>query len=232
MTSLDLRLYRNIPTASPRIIIMDDVDGLSEEEQTELLDIANSVSGVSHEVKDKKTSWGKYTPSHDEILNYTFSETNLQRSRFSDGTYPVWYGSSDSTNSIEETRFHIERNTRHDLLFQRDFKRVPTPLLKAECERMLFLCHVENDDYFDAKNLKTEIRNYKEIDSYTECFKISNNLIKKSKYPGLCYLSARSKEDIECFAIWKKENILSSVKSFCYTILINLDSSTIIFHEN
>jgi hypothetical protein len=224
MTSLkDFRedeVYKNFPTAYPRISIFDN--GLNDSDEIdELLDIANSVTKKKHTIDEKMNSWYKY--NDDEVLDYAFSQLNIAKSRFTDGKIPIWYSSSTIQNSLDETTFHLERNVRFDLKQLYKMHPKTKKIEYVENERALAYAKIECQEISDKRDLKARLANYQSLDSYDECIKEAK-ICYHDGSDGIIYLSARSQSDVDCYAIWNKQAILTSVVKKFYTIVVYADS--------
>lgn len=212
-------VFRNIPTAKPRISIFDN--GLnSEKERDEILDIANSVTDKDHTLEKKSSSWYKY--GEDEVMTYVFENLNIKLTRFSTGRPPIWYGSASITNCIEETAYHLERNVRHDLI------NLPKNLIGkidyVENEKAILKAKIYCESINDCRSLKKAMgKTYSDSKSYGDCTTKANDSIAEG-HDGLIYLSARSQNDVECFAIWNRKSIVNSYVVDFYSIIIYSDS--------
>jgi hypothetical protein len=223
-------VYRNIASANPRVSIFDN--GVNDKGEIDLpIQIANSVSGVNHSSQEKEKSWYKYGDG--EILDYVFENTNIKLSRFSTRSMNVWYGSSTIENTFEETVSYIEKVNRLELR-ELPGKIKDKKLGYIESERALCLATINCNNIYDAKDLKDNIVNYEDTSSYEDCRKVAIRALKRG-HEGLIYLSSKSKRNIDCFAIWEKECVVSSNVIDFYTVLVYADETKetlIIKHNN
>lgn len=215
-------IFRNFPNAHPRISIFDN--GINnEEERDKLLDIINSVTGKDHTVEKKSSSWYKY--NDDELMKWVFENTNLAKTRFSTGSPPIWYGSENETNSLEEVLFHLKKNVKTDV---QSLKRKYANEGKSfdldyvENERAMIEAHIASEKFTDCTSLKNSIKNYTQISSYDSCIEEADKA-QANGSDGLTYLSARSEDEITCVAVWNKSSIKSSKVKRFYSIIIYVD---------
>jgi hypothetical protein len=117
--------YRSIPTAYPRRHLFNE--GInSGEEQDRLIDWANASSGINHSRSvnnDAKDTWHKYGDP-ENFGEFLFDKLKLPASRFTDGSFPVWYGAENSTTSLSEIEFHLNKNQQLEQSFADDYKQV------------------------------------------------------------------------------------------------------------
>ncbi len=141
--------------------------------------------------KDKSLSDFHYTAA----IEYPFKTEPFMQTRFSDGTYPVWYGSRKESTTIYETVYHmvkqlraIENHTDEKIIVRK------RSIYNVYCDALLInllnkkKC-MENDFQFSNKLGK---------------------LIKQSGYPGILSSSAREDggENISIF----KQRVLSEAQ--------------------
>lgn len=69
-----------------------------------VIEIASQLARESVTAKNKLTDF-----YYSAAIGFPFRTTPFMRTRFSDGTYPVWYGSSSVETSIYETAHHLIR---------------------------------------------------------------------------------------------------------------------------
>lgn len=207
--------YRSIPTAYPRRHLFDE--GInSGEEQDRLIDWTNASSGINHSRSvnnDAKDTWHKYGDP-ENFGEFLFDKVKLPASRFTDGSFPVWYGAEDSTTSLLEIEFHLKIDTR---------KEVNSGFI--DYERAMCLAELEMKKNSDVKNLATSLSDYKEKSSYPACLK---EFIKQKKLGAnsLTYSSARNLGK-ECYAITEKNEIHSSIVKNFYRLRVYADSTRV-----
>ncbi len=222
MNSIKTRLMdykaalRNIPTAFPRKHLFNEEinTGL---EQDRLLDWANTTSGIVHErssSKESKDIWYKYG-SLERIDEFLFDRVDIPKSRFSDGSYPLWYGAEDIVTSLSEIEFHLKR----DVIFEIGEGKIKHIVFeRAMCEADLTL-----KNNFDVKYLKNTILNYHEVASYDECI-VEFIKLKKMGVSSITFSSARS-QNKECYAVSEKEEINSSKVIKFFKMIVYSDTA-------
>jgi len=132
-----------------------------------------------------------------DAIHYVFLNSSTKPTRFSDGSFPVWYGSRDLKTTFYETIFHWKKtyfdapHFPNSPRIQRGIRRVFT----VKCDAALI-------DLRERKLTGTDSA------SYTETRRIGSNY--HQDYPGLLTQSARmpTGENIVIF----KKGVLSSPK--------------------
>ncbi len=205
--------YRSIPTAFPRRHLFDE--GInSGEEQDRLIDWANASSGINHSRSvntEAKDTWHKYGDP-ENFGEFLFDKVKLPASRFTDGSFPVWYGAEDIETSLFEIEYHLKFDT---------LKEVNSGFIdyeRAMCEAVL-----EMNKNSDVKNLSTTMSDYKEKSSYAICLKE----FEKQRQLGatsLTYSSARNSGK-ECYAVTEKNEILTSIVKKFFRLRVFADST-------
>lgn len=213
MSLIETKAFRNIPTAYPRKHLFNEEinTGL---EQDKLIDWANVTSGIIHERAssvESKNTWHKYGDI-EGLNDFLFNKVQIPKSRFTDGSYPIWYGSEDIDTSLKEIEFHLKRDTSKEIesgfiIYER-----------AVCEADLSM-----KNNHDVKYLKTSLKNYHDPSSYDDCIAEFKKL-KKQGIDSLTYSSARSLVK-ECYAITKKEEIKSSIVIKFFNFMVYRESN-------
>ena len=205
--------YRSIPTAFPRRHLFDE--GInSGDEQDRLIDWANASSGINHSRSvnnDSKDTWHKYGDP-ENFGEFLFDKVKLPASRFTDGSFPVWYGAEDIETSLFEIEYHLKFDT------QKEVNSGFIDYERAMCEAVL-----EMKKNSDVKNLSTTMADYKEKLSYEVCLKEFEKQ-KKFGATSLTYSSARNPGK-ECYAVTEKNEILSSIVKKFFRLRVFADST-------
>ena len=201
--------FRTIPTSIPRRHLFDEKINTGAE-LDRLVDWANLTRGIAQEDASSPTAkdeWHKYkialvptAGSLSENLSFLFDQVNVPYSRFTDGSYPVWYGADSIKTSLREILFHLKRTVRSELgsggggslTFER-----------SVCKAKL---HLKKN--FELTHKKINARNYKSTSSYKDCIKIFKDLRTKG-VTSLSYPSARSQDGV-CYAVTQSDEILGS----------------------
>lgn len=207
--------YRSIPTAYPRRHLFDE--GInSGEEQDRLIDWANASSGINHSRSvnnDAKDTWHKYGDP-ENFGEFLFDKVKLPASRFTNGSFPVWYGAEDSTTSLLEIEFHLKIDTQ---------KEVSSGFI--DYERAMCLAVLEMKKNADVKLLSTSLTDYKDKSSYPNCLEEFKKQMKHGA-TSLTYSSARNLGK-ECYAVTEKDEIHSSVVKNFYRLRVYADPAKV-----
>lgn len=188
--------YRSIPTAFPRRHLFDAVINTGKE-QDQLIAWANASSGID---------------DHENFGEFLFDKVELPKSRFTDGTFPVWYGSEDVKTCLLEIEFHLKIDTQKEV----DFGFI-------DYERAVCLATLEMTKNTDVKFLESSLTDYNKTSSYSACF---SEFEKKKKLgvTSLTYASARNTGK-ECYAVTVKSEISSSIVKNFFRLRVYADSS-------
>lgn len=208
--------YRSIPTAYPRKHLFNEEINTGEE-QDQLIDWANASSGINHSrstTNSAKDTWYKYG-DQENFSEFLFDKVDLPASRFTDGSFPIWYGAEDERTSLMEIEFHLKNDT----------------LLEAKnghiiFERAMCLANIDLKKNGDLKYLSKTITDYQDKSSYPECLGELKKAIKQGA-SSITYDSARNSGH-ECYAVTSKEEILSSsvIKFYKMTVYTDPNKGT------
>lgn len=190
--------YRSIPTAFPeKHFFNSEINSIGEQEK-----LSNWVN-ASINTSDKWHDYGE----RENFGEFLFDKVNLPASRFTDGSFPVWYGTEDIETSLIEIEFNLKLDTQSEI--ESGF---------IDYQRAVCFASLDLRKNADVKHLAKSIPNYSNKSSYKTCF----NEFKKLKEKGvtsLNYLSARNIGK-ECYAVTDKEEILSSVVTKFYRLRV------------
>jgi hypothetical protein len=103
--------WRSIPTAHPQKDLFYP-DKLSPEEQELATALADQTSAINLNAP-YKDRWYQYGDV--ERTEFCFHAVKIPASRFSDGSYPVWYAAESQDASISEVLFHLRRQAIKEL---------------------------------------------------------------------------------------------------------------------
>jgi hypothetical protein len=157
LIAVDEQCYRNIATCHPSQSLFDDIVD-SEDEYKILIAWENASSGIDH-----------LTPQPNRIFQYSdisssvaavFQKTNWNPSRFTDGTFGVWYAGLSQETSLQETLYWIFKNFYESTLEQ---KKKPVAV-----HRRMFEAQVKTQAGLD---LRSRILKYPDIkvDDHSFC---------------------------------------------------------------
>lgn len=208
--------YRSIPTAYPRKHLFNEEINTGEE-QDQLIDWANASSGINHSkstTNSAKDTWYKYG-DQENFSDFLFDKVDLPVSRFTDGSFPVWYGAGDEKTSLMEIEFHLKNDALSEaqngyIIF----------------ERAMCLANIDLQKNGDLKYLSSIMSNYNDKTSYPSCLDEFKKAIKQGA-SSITYDSARN-SDKECYAVTHNEEILSSsvIKFYKMTVYTDPDKDT------
>lgn len=139
--------------------------------------------------------------SYSKAIEYPFKTEPFMASRYSDGTYPVWYGSLDLDTTIHETAWHMK----NELLCIEGLNEVvirERAVYHVDCRALLI----------DISNKATDYPNLISND-YTFTQQIGAR-IQKEGHPGLLAPSARIVDGINTVIF--REDVLSNPLLNCY----------------
>ena len=134
-------------------------------------------------------------------INYPFQ--NSSQSRFSDGSYGVWYGADAIETTVHETVYHWQKNLLDDAGFNMPGVEIERRVYMVQCDSLLI-------------DLRTQIKTHPEIihaSDYTATHAIGSRLHREG-HPGLITKSARI-EHSDVFAIFTPK-VLSKPVHSCY----------------
>ncbi len=173
---------RNIVNIAQSDGVFDDLEADKQD-----LDAANRLLTDSV----SRTHFSNYITDFDysAAIAYPFETEPYMASRFSDGSYPVWYGSMETETTIYETVFHMLQ-TLSTIEGAFDEARIVRhrSLYDVHCQAIVF-------------DITDEAKTHKELVSndYAYCQAIGKRIY-KGNYPGLLSNSARSKgENVNIF---------------------------------
>lgn len=136
-----------------------------------------------------------------EAIGYPFR--NSSQSRFSDGTYGVWYGANNLETTIFETAYHWQNKLLSDAGFNIAGVSIERKIYLVQCDSALI-------DLRPAIEKNPEIAH---LADYTATHAIGNK-IHREGHPGLITKSVRySKGDV--YAIFTPK-VLSNVRTTCF----------------
>jgi hypothetical protein len=144
--------------------------------------------------------------------------THPCRSRYSNGTFGVWYGAALLETSVRETVYHFRKNTLASAIAAQSRK----PIVQ---ERRVHLIRC-NGLLVDLRSLTREDPNLLHPDDYTTCQNLGAEL-KHAGMPGIITLSARH-EKREIVGVFTPE-VLTDPRTVCYlTYTLFADSGKVI----
>ena len=198
--SVDTETYRNIVSLRESANLFDDLSD----------DPFDQAVAVQAEMETKKEIYPAVPATihkgfaYNTAIAYPFLTEPFLDTRFSDGSYGVWYGSMALNTTIYETGYHIYRA----IISVEDHPN----LIKQE--RAVYSVHC-NGILID---LSGEVDHHPELvsDDYGFCHLIGKKLHKEG-HPGLLYASARA--DGINLAIFNP-GILSNPRNHCYLTYI------------
>ena len=152
--------------------------------------------------------------SHQPIIDLPFEESewriaigypfrNSAQSRFSDGSFSVWYGADAIETTVYETVFHWQKNLLDDAGFNKPGVEIERRIFMVQCDSLLI-------------DLRPQIMTHPEIihaSDYTATHAIGNKLHREG-HPGLITTSARMAHG-DVYAIFTP-NVLSNPVHACY----------------
>ncbi|MDR3491126.1 MAG: RES family NAD+ phosphorylase [Gammaproteobacteria bacterium] len=186
VVNFDKEVVRNTPILKPLIDEFDD-----------LADDSFDRKFAHRFIQDKNHYSIEAIQYH--AIDYVFSQAQLPPSRFSDGSFPAWYGSLDQVTTYYETCYHWVHDVLRDINYHSE-KNIyqERSLFNVNCASMLL-------DLRMNKNAVPELVG-KHPDAYSTTQLIAKKLHQQGN-PGLYTSSARN-ENGENIVVYNK-NILS-----------------------
>jgi len=200
-------LYRNIVSLRVTENLFDDLSDKHEDWQT----------AIELELQTKPATYTSSTPiihrpfeeaAWNEAIGFPFKEWS--RSRYSDGTFGVWYGSDALETTIHETIYHW----RNSLLADAGFTE---PGIKIERRVHLVRCDAA---LIDLRSLVLKHPMIVDAEDYALTQQIGGRLHREG-HPGLVTISARCTGVV--YAILNPV-VLSNPRPYCYLTYITTES--------
>lgn len=197
-------LWRSIPTCFPTKSLFWP-ETLSTDEQNFAAALADATADVDQSVP-QKDRWYQY--GSNENTEFCFGAIKPQVSRFTDGSFPVWYGASSQEASKAEITYHLTRQAAHEMQFAKSESSI-------RFERAMCKSEVHMAPGLDLRDVaraghKGLLENGPR---YAFCQKLGVAAHAKG-IQGLASISARM-TNAENWAVFHKDAVLSSiVKNF------------------
>ena len=148
-------------------------------------------------------------------IGYPFTELSV--TRFSDGSFGVWYGADELETTIYETVHHWKNGLLADAGFSQSGIEIQRRVYKVRCDAALI-------------DLRASIRDYPNLVHSTD-YSLTHEIgarIHREGHPGLITKSARGGGDVE--AVFNPE-VLSNPQHHCYLTYITTSSGIEIQRE-
>lgn len=200
-------LYRNIVSLRVTVDLFDD---LSDEAEDWL-------AAIALELQTKPATYVSYTPiihrpfeeaAWDEAIGFPFRRWTS--SRFSDGSFGVWYGADSVTTTIHETVYHWRYGLLADAGFIEPGIRIERRVHLVRCDAALV----------DLRNAVSKHPTLVDKNDYTLTHQVGGRLHREG-HPGLVTLSARCKGAV--FAILNPA-VLANPRYHCYLTYTTTES--------
>lgn len=193
-------LWRSIPTCHPTKPLFWPGE-LSQEEQALAHALADTTAGIDA-VQPQKDRWHQYG-DHEQFGEFCFDVVKIESSRFTDGSFPVWYGGNSQEVSKAEVTFHQWRQARKEFTATKQEKVI-------HFQRALCAAHVKFKTCLDIRKRAAELPEHYMEDGppYPYC-----NQLAHESHPfveGIRTLSRRWASG-EVVAVFARETIVSSV---------------------
>lgn len=138
------------------------------------------------------------------VVGFPFDHRNWGQSRYTDGSFGVWYGSQSAETTVAETTSHFAHELAGRGLDQHD-----RAIIR---ERRVMTAHVDAL-LFDLRGKQTDFPGLVATDSY-EFTQQVGRVIHAGHHPGLMAPSARRTDGVNIDVF--HPNYLSHPKDFCY----------------
>ena len=200
-------VWRNLPTCHPTKDLYYP-EHFGARETAILQAFANLDSGIDHDAAPKDR-WFEYGKPED--LARLFDRSVFHESRFSDGTFPVWYGSDSQECSRAETIFHVLRQVSKD--------RPPNSTKPIRCERVMYRATISCQN---AVDLVPHVDRFPALledgPPYSYCPKVGA-WARNQKVDGIKTLSKRHDKGA-CYAVIEREAIVESRPSSYFSVIV------------
>lgn len=192
-------LYRNIVSLRVSEDLFDD---LSDEPE-------NWQSAIALELQTKPATYVSHTPvihrpfeeaAWDEAIGFPFRRWTS--SRFSDGSFGVWYGADSLTTTIHETVYHWRHGLLDDAGFIEPGIRIERRVHLVRCDAALV----------DLRNAARKYPMLVDKEDYTLTHQVGGRL-RREGHPGLVTISARCSGVV--YAILNPA-VLTNPRPHCY----------------
>lgn len=164
----------------------------------------------------------KLFDSHQPIIDRPFEEAewnsaigypfqNSSQSRFSDGSFGIWYGADSIETTVYETAYHWQKKLLDDAGFNKPGVVIERRIFKVQCDSLLI-------------DLRPKIMTHPEIihaSDYTATHAIGSKLHREG-HPGLITKSARIGHG-DVYAIFRPD-VLSNPAHACYLTYITTEN--------
>jgi len=200
-------LYRNIVSVRVTENLFDDLTDDHEDWQT----------AIELELQTKPATYTSITPvinrpfeeaAWNEAIGFPFKEWS--RSRYSDGTFGVWYGSDSLETTIHETVYHWRNSLLADAGFTGAGIKIERRVHLVRCDAALI----------DLRILVRKHPALVDAADYALSQQVGGRLHREG-HPGLVTVSARCKGDV--YAILNPA-VLSNPRPTCYLTYITTES--------
>ncbi len=199
LSNIHRDLMRNIVSLRVSEHLFDDLSDDQNDWQT----------AIALEMDAKPATFTNYQPiinrpfeeaEWDNAIGYPF--THWQQSRYSDGSFGIWYGADGIETTIHETVYHWHNGLLADAGFLQPNIKIQRRVYNVRCDAALI-------------NLATQLDQYPSLVSphdYSFCQQVGARLHREG-HPGLISLSARCAGQV--FAVLNA-NLLSNPRHHCY----------------
>lgn len=193
-------LWRSIPTCHPTKHLFWP-DQLSQDEQALAHALADATAGIDF-TEPQKDRWHQYGDD-EQWGEFCFDLVQVEPSRFTDGSFPVWYGGSGQEASKAEVTFHQWRQARKELSAAKQESVI-------HFQRALCQAHVNLRTCLDLRSAAKEEpeRYWENGPPYPHCSQLAREA--RGTVEGIHTLSRRWAGG-EVVAVFVKEVIVSSV---------------------
>lgn len=143
-----------------------------------------------------------------DAINYPFK--NWTRSRFSDGSFGIWYGCDQIETTVHETAYHWRNSFLLDAGFAYKGIKIDRKIYSVRCDAALI----------DLRHAATRFPDLTNPNDYTFTQQIGGRLHREG-HPGLTSKSARFEGD--CYAVLNPK-VLSNPRQSCLLTYVTTDT--------
>lgn len=207
--------YRNIYTVSPSQSLFDDL--LDEDD----FPVAQAWDIETAQIpKGSKTSRPiEYGNKHDSL--FVFKKINPGQTRFSDGTFGVWYGAIEEQTSLVETYFWLFKEVQPDLKSAKNGR--------IRKHRRMFLADLDHDRAINLTMFHKEFPDLTNPINYEFCNRLGKFAC-ENKVGMFSSPSAREHKG-NCVPVFDPDAIKSDAFQYDYYLTFEAESKTILIER-
>ena len=188
--------WRNIPTAHPSKNLY--YPGQLTEYEATIAQYYGDLDSIDRK-QPQHYRWHQYG-DNENYLEHVFQKIENPKSRFTDGSFPVWYAANSAEVSIREVAYHLQKQAQLDLS-------LCTKESSIRFERAMCRAKLSFNNSVDIRNLTNSHPELFSKTKYTSSIKFAKEL-RAENADGIITRSVRAEGD--CYAVFTPRVILES----------------------